>query len=161
MSIDVILEDARWTALQSAVTRAADATLAHLSLDPGKWDVTVLACNDARIVDLNGDFRNKRQPTNVLSWPSAERGAGVEGERPGPPKGDPELGDIAISYETCEKEAQTAAIPLENHAIHLVVHGVLHLLGYDHVLDGDADLMEATETAILAKLGIANPYTRG
>ena len=158
MSIDVILEDQRWKPLQCVIERAGEATLRHLQLDPSEWDVTVLGCNDARIAELNEDFREKRAPTNVLSWPSQERGADTEGARPLPPIGDAELGDIAISYETCQKEAETGLIPLEKHTIHLVVHGVLHLLGYDHINDADGDLMEATEMAILAKLGVENPY---
>ena len=158
MSIDVILEDDRWSPLQGAMERAGEATLTHLALDPVEMDVTVLGCNDARIAELNRDFRKKTEPTNVLSWPSEERGADKEGEKPRPPSGESELGDIAISYEICQKEAATAAISLENHAMHLVVHGVLHLLGYDHINDADGDLMEATEIAILAKLGVENPY---
>ena len=158
MSIDVILEDQRWKPLRRAIERAGDATLLHLQLNPSEWDVTVLGCNDARIAELNDDFRDKSAPTNVLSWPSQERGADAEGARPHAPKGDSELGDIAIAYETCQNEAQSGAISLENHTIHLVVHGVLHLLGYDHINDADGDLMEATEIAILAKLGVENPY---
>ena len=158
MSIDVILEDQRWKPLQRAIEQAGEATLIHLQLDPSAWEVTVLGCNDARIAELNDDFREKREPTNVLSWPSQERGADTEGARPQAPKGDSELGDIAISYDTCQNEAESGLIPLENHTIHLVVHGVLHLLGYDHIKDTDGDLMEATEIAILAKLGVENPY---
>lgn len=158
MSIEIILEDTRWTGLERTIERAVEATLTHMELEPSKWDITVLGCNDARITDLNGDFREKNQPTNVLSWPSQERGADLDGARPRPPEGEPELGDIAISFETCESEANAGNISLQSHTTHLVVHGVLHLLGYDHVRDGDADLMEALEIAILAKLGVANPY---
>ena len=86
--------------------------------------------------------RGKPQPTNVLSWPSVERGAEIEGERPESPTGDPELGDLAIAYQTCLREAESGDKPLNDHALHLVVHGTLHLLGYDHVRDGDGDLME-------------------
>lgn len=158
MSIDVILEDDRWTPLQGAMERAGEATLAHLMLDPERLDVTILGCNDVRISELNGVFRKKPEPTNVLSWPSEELGADAEGAKPRLPRGESELGDIAISYETCQKEAMSGAISLESHAMHLVVHGVLHLLGYDHANDVDGDLMEATEIAILVKLGVENPY---
>ena len=75
--------------------------------------------------------------------------------------GDPDLGDIALGFETCAREADEAGKPLEDHVSHLIVHGLLHLLGYDHQHDSDADLMEATEIAILAKLGVPNPYVRG
>ena len=106
------------------------------------------------IAVLNAAFRDKEAATNVLSWPSAERS-------PGTPLTDtPELGDIAMAYETCVREAEAGGISLEFHTLHLLVHGTLHLLGYDHEEDADADLMEATETAILAKLGVPNPYVR-
>jgi len=158
MSIDVILEDDRWAPFRGVMERAGEATLTHLALDSKKMDVTILGCSDARIAELNSDFRKKTEPTNVLSWPSEERGADTEGAKPHPPSGESELGDIAISYDTCLKEADSGAVSLENHAMHLVVHGVLHLLGYDHINDADGDLMEATEIAILVKLGVENPY---
>jgi probable rRNA maturation factor len=99
-----------------------------------------------------------------LSWPSEERGAEVAGDVPDAPEpgeaDDPEsLGDIAISYDTCAAEAVAAGKPLEDHVTHLVVHGLLHLLGYDHVRDADGDLMEATEVRILARLGLSDPYS--
>ena len=82
----------------------------------------------------------------------------MDGDRPAPPEGDPELGDIAIAFETCEREAESGGLSLENHTLHLLVHGTLHLLGYDHEREADADLMESTETAILCKLGVPDPY---
>lgn len=158
MSVDVIIEDDRWTALglETLADRAVAAALAHLNLDPNAWEVSVLGCDDKRITALNGDFRAKPQPTNVLSWPSEDRA--TPGTTPGTPTGDPELGDIAIAYDTCMAEAEDGDKPPEDHVTHLIVHGVLHLLGYDHENDSDADLMEATEIAILGKLGLSNPY---
>lgn len=160
MSVDVIIEDERWEAagLDAIARRAADAALGHLGLEPTNWEVVVMGCDDDRIAALNADFRGKPRPTNVLSWPTEERGARSEGDVPEPPQGDPELGDIAIAYDTCLAEAEAAGRPLSDHALHLVVHGTLHLLGYDHVREGDGDLMEAAEIAILAKLGLPNPY---
>lgn len=160
MGVDVIIEDERWdrAGLEPLAERAVAAALSHLGLEPADWDIAVLGCDDDRIAALNADFRGKPKPTNVLSWPSEERGAKDEGAPPEPPVGDPELGDIAIAFETCEREAADAGRPLADHAIHLVVHGCLHLLGYDHVRDRDGDLMETTETAILAKLGVPDPY---
>lgn len=160
MSVDVIIEDSRWeeARLEPLAERAVAATLAHLELDPEAWEVTVLGCDDARIAALNADFRGRPAPTNVLSWPSAERGAAVEGAAPLPPEGDPELGDIALAFETCEREAAGQGKPMHQHVLHLVVHGVLHLLGYDHLREGDGDLMESVEIAILAQLGVPNPY---
>lgn len=161
MLTDTLIEDARWEAadLAALTERGAVATLIHLGLDPTDWEISVLGCGDTRIAALNEDFRDKPQPTNVLSWPSAERGAGTPGDRPVPPEGsDPELGDIAISYDTCVAEAQAAGKPLADHVTHLVVHATLHLLGYNHIRDQDATLMEATEVAILGKLGVSDPY---
>ena len=160
MAVDVVIEDARWSdvGLEALAERAVAAALSETGLDPEEWDVVVMGCDDARIVALNADFRGKSVPTNVLSWPSEERGAELEGAAPPPPAGDPELGDIAISFDTCLREAETGGKPLADHAIHLIVHGTLHLLGYDHVREGDGDLMEAVEIAILGKLGVPDPY---
>lgn len=162
MQIDILYEDDRWEAANFAALaeRAAAATLLHLGLDPQAWDISVLACDDARIATLNEAFRDKPTPTNVLSWPSEERAAEDPGAVPDLPEAgfDPELGDIAIAYDTCAREAAAAGKPLADHVTHLVVHAVLHLLGYDHVRDQDATLMEATEVAILGKLGLPDPY---
>ncbi len=162
MTTDVIAEDPRWRAagIESLASRAAAATLEHLDLDPGDWNVTVLACDAVRIAALNARFRDRPTPTNVLSWPSVERAAAEPGARPPPPTGAPELGDIAISFETCLAEAKESGVPLESHVLHLVVHAALHLLGYSHEDESDADLMEATETAILRSLAVPDPHSR-
>jgi probable rRNA maturation factor len=102
---------------------------------------------------LNADFRGKPQPTNVLSWPD------FDGPVPAPGTAPLFLGNLALAYETCAREADEAAIPLADHAAHLVVHGVLHLLGYDHEEDAEAEAMEEIETKVLASMGIANPYS--
>ena len=160
MGVEVLIEDHRWEAagLEALSEKAVAAALRHLSLDPEAWEVSVLGADDVRIAGLNADFRGKGRPTNVLSWPSVERR--VEGATPIAPKpgDDPELGDIALAYETCAAEAEAAGLSLEDHTIHLLVHGVLHLLGYDHENDKEAAHMEGLETAILATLGVADPY---
>lgn len=165
--VDTVIEDPRWQALglETLATRAVAAAFADLGLPPTGFALCVLGCDDARIAVLNGDFRAKAQATNVLSWPSEERGAAVEGGTPeAPVPGDDEdpaeLGDIAIAYDTCAAEAQAAGKPLADHVSHLLVHGTLHLLGYDHVNDRDAEVMEATEVRILARLGLCDPYTQ-
>lgn len=159
----MIFEDDRWKAveLEALADRAVSAALTHLGLEPDAWEVVVMGCDDARIAELNGEFRDNAQPTNVLSWPSEERGADEAGQAPDLPAGDPELGDLAIAYETCQREAEEGGKPLADHAIHLIVHGTLHLLGYDHVREADGDLMESVEIAILARLGVPNPYNGG
>ena len=162
MLTEITMEDDRWqdVGLPACAEDAAVATLTHLGLDPADWAIGMLACDDARIAVLNKDFRNTPTPTNVLSWPSEARGADTPGKRPDLPLHgvDLELGDIAIAYETCIREAEEADKSIGDHVTHLVVHAVLHLLGYDHIRDEDATLMEATEIAILGKLGIPDPY---
>lgn len=160
MGVDVIIESDQWAAtdLAAIAERAVAATLEHFEMDSSAREIAILATDDASIARLNHDFRGKGQPTNVLSWPSEERGAANPGEKPAPPSENSKLGDIALAFETCAREAHEAGKPLENHVLHLIVHGTLHLLGYDHQHDLDADLMETTEIAILVKLGVPNPY---
>ncbi len=160
------MEDARWEALglEALASRAVRATLAELRLPEIGFTLCLMGCDDARIAALNGDFRGKAAATNVLSWPSQERGAAVAGALPEAPEpgeaDDPEtLGDIALAYETCASEALAAGRPMADHVVHLVVHGLLHLLGYDHIRAEDGDLMEATEVRILARLGLSDPYS--
>lgn len=163
--VETVIEDARWEAfgLEALAERAATAALAGVGLTGAGFSVSVMGCDDARIAVLNADFRGKPQPTNVLSWPSEERGAEFVGEVPDLPEpgdaDDPEsLGDIAIAWETCAREAAEQDKLMVDHVTHLLVHGVLHLLGYDHVEDEDAALMEALEVRILASLGVSDPY---
>jgi probable rRNA maturation factor len=159
MTVDCMIEDPRWTVagLEDLAGIATAAVFDHLDLQG--FEVCIMGCDDARIAVLNADFRDKPQPTNVLSWPSDERGATTDGAPPAPPdQTDPELGDIAISYDTCALEAREAGKTMADHTTHLVVHGMLHLLGYDHVRDADATLMEGLEIQILGKLGLADPY---
>lgn len=155
--VDLVVEDDRWEAVNLAALaeRACGAALERLGVEGA--EISLLACDDARIATLNADFRGKPQPTNVLSWPSEERGAVEAGGTPRAPV-DLELGDIAIAWETCEREAVEAGKATEEHVCHLLVHGTLHLLGYDHIDDKDAALMEGLEIEILGKLGLSNPY---
>jgi probable rRNA maturation factor len=162
--VDIVFEDARWEAfgLEALADTAVRAAFAEIGLAPAGFELCLMGCDDTRIMALNGDFRGKSAPTNVLSWPSEDR-ALTEGEVPELPEAgsaeDPEhLGDIAISYDTCAAEALAAGKPMSEHVTHLVVHGFLHLLGYDHVTDADATVMEATEVRILARLGLSDPY---
>ena len=166
--VDIVIEDARWEAfgLEALAERACRATLVHLGLGPKGFSVVVMGCDDARIAALNADFRGKSQATNVLSWPSEERAAEVAGEAPDLPEpgdaGDPEeLGDMALAWETCAAEAVDQGKPMAVHVTHLIVHGMLHCLGYDHVEDADAELMEGCEVEILASLGLSDPYLAG
>ncbi len=165
MNLDIVIEDSRWDAagLGAIAAQTVKATLDHMRLDPEACELSMLACDDARIAALNADFREKPAATNVLSWPAEERAADIPGDQPEPPEPGPdgmiELGDIAISYDTCAAEAAAAGKPLSAHATHLIVHGTLHLLGYDHIREVDGDLMEALEAEILGKLGLDDPYS--
>lgn len=164
MTIDLTIEDPAWEALElePLAERAAEATLTHLGLDPEVCEVALLACDDARIATLNAEFRDKPTPTNVLSWPAEDLAPEDPGAAPDLPEpdftGEIALGDIAIAYGTCAREAAEQGKTLADHTTHLIVHGLLHLLGYDHIRDPDATVMEALEVEILGRLGLDNPY---
>jgi probable rRNA maturation factor len=146
-SIHLEVEDPRWRkarGLAARLTAAAELALKRAKA-PKKAALTILLADDARLKRLNRDFRGKNKPTNVLSFPSDTPHY---------------LGDIALAFGVTEKEAKTSGKRFADHATHLVVHGVLHLLGHDHEVARDADKMEALETAILAALGIGDPYAR-
>ncbi len=162
-AVDILIEDPRWQAanLEGLATQAYGAVLAYFQMPDAGYEISIMGCDDARITALNQGFREKDSPTNVLSWPAEDRS--TAGKRPEIPASDPhgpptELGDIAISYETCKREATAAGKRMEHHVTHLIVHGVLHLLGYDHIIDKDAAIMEAIEVEILGKMGISDPY---
>jgi probable rRNA maturation factor len=163
--VDCVIEDDRWAALglEPLALRAVQASLAVLGLPETGFTLSLLGCNDARIMALNAMFRQKPTATNVLSWPYDNLASETEGGMPDQPEPGPaddpaSFGDLSLSYDTCEREAVAANISMPDHVGHLVVHGLLHCLGYDHVRDGDATLMEATEVRILATLGISDPY---
>lgn len=147
---DVVIEDERWEALglETLAERAAGAALGLVNV---AGELVVMGCDDTRIAELNTEFRDKSTPTNVLSWPAEEL---VAGDTPT----QDELGDIAIAYETCAREAFEKHISVQDHVTHLIIHGCLHLLGYDHIKDMDAEIMEGLEIKALAKLGLGNPY---
>lgn len=142
--IEVEVEDEAWTdALPDAaavVERAATAALGAV-----EGDVVVLLTDDAAVRDLNARFRDRDQPTNVLSFPAAESAA-------------PHLGDLVLAFGVCAAEAAAQGKTLTDHLTHLVVHGVLHLLGRDHEAEAEAEAMEAEERTLLASLGVADPY---
>ncbi len=148
--IEVILEDARWESvgLEALCGPAEREALAVTGRTPAGFEIALMGCDDARIAVLNRDFRGNDAATNVLSWPTSDT----------PPMEAGELGDIAIAFETCTHEAAEKGISVHDHVTHLLIHGILHLLGYDHISDDGAHEMEALEIKALAKLGISNPY---
>lgn len=146
-AVDVIIDDERWTAaLGDAEALAAECVRAAAAAEPlVAAGAALLLTNDSALQDLNRRFREIDKPTNVLSFPSG----GPPGEF---------LGDIAVAFETCRRESDEQGVSFRDHAAHLIVHGLLHLAGYDHEEDVEAERMEGLETKILAALGVADPY---
>ena len=157
--VDISIEDERWNAINGfsgLIPSLAEATLTAVELAPEAHAVSVALMSDAEVRSLNKAFRGKDAPTNVLSFPSAPVARSL-----GNGRGPVFLGDIALAYETVAREAAEQDKPVLHHAAHLVVHGVLHLAGFDHETGADADSMEAAERVILGKFGIPDPYGDG
>ncbi len=151
--VDLVCEDDRWQAvgIEAVAERAARAAMAAAGVPAEGREISLLAADDARVAELNATFRGQAKPTNVLSWPAGASGR-TEDEMP------IFLGDVALAYETCAAEAGAAGVPLADHVAHLIVHGVLHLLGHEHGHDAEAEAMEALEAKALASIGVRNPY---
>ena len=161
MSVDLIMEDARWKTLNllQIANTAFKETLSQLNLKSENFICCVLACSSKKIKFLNAKFRGKSKSTNVLSFPLKAEIYKARSNSRFEASADPlELGDIAIAYEVCKKEADTSKIEFEDHVYHLIIHSVLHLLGYDHEEEKNAAEMEKIEVQVLANLGINNPY---
>jgi probable rRNA maturation factor len=150
VEIDLAIESALWAAEPGAETIVRRAVQAAAGMQPEPvGEVSVVLTDDAAIRLLNRDWRKLDKPTNVLSFPAPRT------HRDAAPA---LLGDIVIAYETTAREAQAQGKPLSHHLTHLAVHGFLHLLGYDHESDADAEVMESFETRILAALDVPDPY---
>ncbi len=157
--IDLRIADPAWEAAlpqaESLVAQAVDSLFqepkARIALGGAPLvEIAILLTDDVEIAGLNAQWRGKDKPTNVLSFPS---------DSPVPPGAPRFLGDLALAYGVCAQEASEAAKPLADHLAHLIIHGVLHLLGFDHERgDAQAEEMEAVEIAALARLGVVNPY---
>ncbi len=161
MDIDILIEDPAWetTDLRQLSLVAPKAVFAELSLSRPHAVISILACDDARIAALNAQFRGRDTATNVLSWPGQNRCATTPGHMPDLHNLSTDLGDIALAFGTIMREAREIPKPFDHHLTHLLVHGVLHLLGFDHTTQADAALMENLETRILARLGVPDPYS--
>lgn len=166
--VELEIEAEAWRAaiadLDALTRRAVGAALAEVGASHAA-SVSLLFCDDARIAALNDSFRGKPKPTNVLSWPAralrrplAPADFAAMGGVDSP---DGFLGDVALALETICREAEAAGLGLEERLSHLIVHGVMHLCGYDHENDAEAAAMEAAETRALARLRIVDPYGAG
>ncbi|NDW04586.1 rRNA maturation RNase YbeY [Jiella pacifica] len=157
LTVAIAVEDEAWTdafgqeELAALTRRALAAAARHLEL-PGaiETEISVTYSNDATVAEANRAWRGKDRPTNILSFPMVQL---EPGELPGPL-----AGDLLLAFETVAREASAEDKPLADHIGHLLVHGFLHLMGYDHIEDDEAAAMEMTEIAILAGLGIPDPY---
>lgn len=152
IEIDIAVESEKWAAIEldSLVSLAVEAARAEsgAELAPSA-EISLLFCDDVRIRELNREWRRLDKPTNVLSFPAAD---------PSRLSQSPLLGDIAIAFETVERESIDEQKPFSDHLSHMVVHGFLHLVGYDHEIEDDAEVMEAAERRALARLGVPDPY---
>jgi probable rRNA maturation factor len=140
---------------EAIIFRAIEAAAGMVDADTGDAELAVMLTDDAGIRTLNQNWRGIDKPTNVLSFPAVQPPSGHEPDDTDTPR---MLGDIAIAYETTRREADDEGKPFPHHLSHLSVHGFLHLVGYDHEKDGEAEVMEALERDILATLGIPDPY---
>jgi probable rRNA maturation factor len=151
--IDIQRHAPQWRAvpgITASVRKAARAALRHGGVPVlAEAQVAIALADDAMVREANRDWRQKDKPTNVLSFPAVAGPALATA---------PFLGDVIVAYETVAAEADAEGKPFADHLTHLVVHGILHLLGYDHMTKRDAELMEQRETLILARLGVPDPY---
>jgi probable rRNA maturation factor len=153
---DVLVVADCWQAepdAEAVIHRAIETAAEIADADVGEAELAVMLTDDAGIRTLNSNWRGIDKPTNVLSFPALQPTAGA------PPDAPRMLGDIAIAYDTTRREADEEEKPFDHHLSHLAVHGFLHLIGYDHEKDDDAEAMESLEREILAQLGIPDPYS--
>ena len=151
LQLDIIIEDGDWSAfapVEEALNEVAETVARHLNLD--RAEAAIALSSDERVRSLNRTYRGMDKPTNVLSFPATDAG-----QIPGEPR---HLGDIILAAETVRREAAAEGKPLRHHLQHLVVHGLLHLLGYDHETEAQARVMEALEVEILRRIGVPDPY---
>lgn len=156
MTVSIEVEDETWATLpglEELARSAVEAALSGAALADTRCDVAVLFTDDAAIAEINAEWRGSDKPTNVLSFPTPE-------DMPVPAGESRLLGDIVLARGVIGREAAEQGKALHDHTAHLIVHGTLHLLGYDHESDDEAEEMEALETRILKGLGISDPYER-
>lgn len=148
-----------WAALATRAVAAAVARTPHgeLAATPARVEISVRLTDDEEVRALNRDYRGKDRPTNVLSFPMIQPDL-IDTITQNSDDGEVLLGDIVLAHGVCLAEAAERGVSVADHATHLIVHGALHLLGYDHMTDSEAEAMEEIERQALAALGIADPY---
>ena len=159
LELDVIVDVPAWLdalpAAEAICRRSAEAAY-HAAGGGAEAEASVVLSNDARVKALNAAWRGKNEATNVLAFPAADV---PQARAPGPLQPPLMIGDVIIAFETAVAEARVEGKEFCDHLSHLVVHGMLHLLGYDHQKDDEADEMESLEVAVLASVGVADPYS--
>jgi probable rRNA maturation factor len=148
LSVDLVVFDERWNSVPGLerIQTLADAAIRTLGSQDDGDEVVVALSTDEEVRGLNRSYRGKDMPTNVLSFPAV---AGIESRS---------FGDVILAFETCQDEAEDRGIELSDHACHLALHGILHLLGQDHEEEEQAEAMERLETRLLGAIGIADPH---
>jgi len=156
--LDISIAQGGWPSdCEDRIEACVKAALVHCQTDIGEraFELSILLSNDEQVQALNREYRGKDKPTNVLSFPALECAApGHLLLEPGPLH----LGDIVLAYGVVAREAQAQGISFDDHLSHLIIHGVLHLIGFDHMENDEAEEMETLEITILKEFGIANPY---
>lgn len=156
--LDITIAQGNWPSdCEDRIKACVKAALAHCQTDIGEraFELSILLSDDEQVQELNRDYRGKDKPTNVLSFPA------LECEAPGHLLLEPgplHLGDIVLAYGVVTREADAQGISFDDHLSHLIIHGVLHLIGFDHIENEEAEEMEALEIVLLKEFGIANPY---
>ena len=155
--LDIAVEQDQWPNCENLIRDRVMLALKSCTTDTGgrPCELSIVLTGDDHIQELNRDYRDKDKATNVLSFPALESpAAGEITLEPGPVH----LGDIVLAFGVVQMQAKDQEIAFDDHLSHLIIHGVLHLIGYDHIDDDEAEEMEALEIALLEQLGIANPY---
>ena len=150
LQAEVVIHSQGWGDVEPLVQKCFDTVLKMEIDGVTSGAATVVLADDALLRELNRDFRGLDKPTNVLSFPAEDM--------PGLPVALASMGDIILARETCVAEATAGGLSVDHHLAHLIIHGLLHLAGFDHEAEAEAEIMEAVETQVLAKMGIADPY---
>jgi len=157
-AVDVVIASTRWSKAPQAAKLVRRTIAAAAPARAKKAELSVILTSNRAIGALNRQWRGQDKPTNVLSFPAPKQATKRTAKRAATRAAPRHLGDIVIAYETAAAEARAERKPFDHHLAHLAVHGFLHLLGYDHESDSEAEAMERRERMILSRLGVPDPY---